>query len=81
MTDLTGVHAAHCCAAHGCKYGKLGCPVTAGTVKQEYPCEQCDAEIEVDPTGLQPGDVVVRLSEHEVSGCHCDVRVTVRREA
>lgn len=38
-------------------------------------------ELEVDPTGLLPGDIVVRLSEHEISGCHCDVRVLVRRPA
>ena len=35
--------------------------------------------ITVDPTELQNGDVVLRLSEHEESGCHCDVRVTVMR--
>ncbi len=37
-------------------------------------------ELEVDPTGLLPGDTVVRLSDHDLSGCHCDVRVTVLRE-
>jgi len=36
--------------------------------------------IEVDPTELLPGDVVLELNEHEESGCHCDVRVTVERE-
>lgn len=35
--------------------------------------------IEVDPTELQPGDVVVVLNEHDEAGCHCDVRVTVER--
>lgn len=35
--------------------------------------------IEVDPTELLPGDVVVKLGDHEISGCHCDVRVTVER--
>lgn len=37
-------------------------------------------ELEVDPTGLLPGDVVLSLSEHDMGGCHCDVRVRVRRE-
>ena len=33
----------------------------------------------VDPTDLQPGDVVVRVGDHDIAGCHCDVTVTVRR--
>ena len=37
------------------------------------------ATIEVDPTELLPGDVVTAISDHDESGCHCDVRVTVRR--
>lgn len=40
--DALGVHAAHCCAEHGCKYGKDDCPVVAGRVKQDGPCEVCD---------------------------------------
>lgn len=36
--------------------------------------------LEVDPTELLPGDIVLYLNEHEESGCHCDVRVTVRRQ-
>ena len=36
--------------------------------------------IEVDPTELLPGDIVISLSDHEISGCHCDVRVTIERE-
>ena len=36
--------------------------------------------IEVDPTELRPGDVVLELNDHDISGCHCDVRVTVERE-
>lgn len=35
------VHATHCCLRHGCKYGNADCPVKAGQVKQEYPCEFC----------------------------------------
>lgn len=38
-----------------------------------------EAVMEVDPTQLLPGDVVVSLNEHEEDGCHCDVLVTVRR--
>lgn len=34
---------------------------------------------EADPPDLLPGDVVLRLSEHEEGSCHCDVRVTVAR--
>lgn len=37
MSD--GVHAAHCCARHGCRYGDAACPVTAGAVEQMYACE------------------------------------------
>jgi hypothetical protein len=36
------VHSTHCCASHGCKYGKDGdCPVVSGRIVQEYPCEEC----------------------------------------
>jgi len=37
----TGVHAAHCCIIHGCKYNNDDCPVTNGRVEQKYPCEGC----------------------------------------
>lgn len=36
-----GVHVAHCCGRHGCKYGERACPVATGGVDQEYPCEYC----------------------------------------
>jgi hypothetical protein len=36
-------------------------------------------EMEVDPTELKPGDVVLSLSDHDIAGCHCDVRVTIVR--
>lgn len=35
------VHTRHCCADHGCKYGKPDCPVEMGQKSQEYPCEDC----------------------------------------
>jgi hypothetical protein len=44
QTAVYGVHAAHCCHKHGCKYGAVVCPVENGAVKQEFPCEYCDEE-------------------------------------
>jgi hypothetical protein len=41
MRGSIGVHAAHCCKWHGCKYGDLDCPVVSGEVEREYPCEDC----------------------------------------
>ena len=35
--------------------------------------------VQVDPTDLLPGDIVVELNDHDISGCHCDVLVTVVR--
>ena len=40
-----GVHTAHCCRWHGCKYGDVDCPVVLGKVEQEYPCEWCSEEL------------------------------------
>ena len=40
----SGVHASHCCARHGCKYGDADCPVVSGKVEQMYLCEECDNE-------------------------------------
>ena len=40
-----GVHAAHCCKWHGCKYGDDDCPVVFGEVEQEWPCEYCSDEL------------------------------------
>jgi len=39
-----GVHRAHCCILHGCKYGSSDCPVETGKIKQEFVCETCNAE-------------------------------------
>lgn len=41
-----GVHRTHCCWDHGCKYGDDDCPVKAGRITQEYPCEWCDEDKE-----------------------------------
>ena len=41
MRGSIGVHAAHCCKWHGCKYGDPDCPVANGEVEQEYQCEDC----------------------------------------
>lgn len=40
MTNI-GVHVAHCCVLHGCKYGDRDCPVVSWEVVQEHPCEGC----------------------------------------
>lgn len=45
MRGNIGVHAAHCCKWHGCKYGDDDCPVYNGEVEQEYLCEDCDWEL------------------------------------
>jgi len=39
--DKIGVHRAHCCRLHGCKYGDEDCPVAKGEVNQFFPCEAC----------------------------------------
>lgn len=51
--DPTGVHAAHCCQIHGCKYGaSLDCPVYEGSVTQLYACPQCTETDEMEtPNG------------------------------
>lgn len=38
-----GVHQAHCCLRHGCKYPHKyeSCPVGTEKVVQSHPCEQC----------------------------------------
>ena len=41
-----GVHIAHCCYIHGCKYGDKDCPVVSGEVAQKHPCYDCDEEYE-----------------------------------
>lgn len=41
MRGSIGVHAAHCCKWHGCKYGDPDCPVVTGEVEQRYKCEDC----------------------------------------
>ena len=45
MRGTIGVHAAHCCKWHGCKYGDDDCPVYNGKVEQLYICEDCDWEL------------------------------------
>ena len=45
MRGSIGVHAAHCCKWHGCKYGDDDCPVYNGEVEQLYLCEDCDWEL------------------------------------
>lgn len=40
------VHATHCCARHGCKYGHTDCPVVTVKVTATSGCEICDFERE-----------------------------------
>lgn len=41
-----GVHAAHCCARCGCKYGDEDCPVVSGEIEAKYDCSECDDEFD-----------------------------------
>ena len=45
--DNSGVHIGHCCKQHGCKYSDDDCPVEAGTVEQEFPCEYCEPSLPI----------------------------------
>lgn len=38
---MTGIHVAHCCKKHGCKYGDADCPVEHGFETQMAGCERC----------------------------------------
>lgn len=44
---LDGVHVAHCCWIHGCKYGGYNCAVTDPDlmIPQDHACEACKDEI------------------------------------
>jgi len=35
--------------------------------------------IEIDPTRLEEGDIVIGINDYDQDGCHCDVLVTVER--
>ena len=39
-----GIHAAHWCKRHGCKYGDEDCPVVLGAAQQEHACEDDRSE-------------------------------------
>lgn len=41
MIGSVGVHVAHCCKWHGCKYSDPNCPVVSGEAEQLYLCEDC----------------------------------------
>lgn len=42
----TDVHTEHCCASHGCKYGKdETCTVATGLRPQSFLCEDCHFEL------------------------------------
>lgn len=43
-----GVHESHCCKRHGCQYESYEkCPVVAGAVDQEHPCDRCSDPMEM----------------------------------
>ena len=46
MRGSIGVHVAHCCKWHGCKYGDPDCPISNGEVEQHYLCEDCGEILE-----------------------------------
>lgn len=55
MSKNVGTHITHCCHLHGCKYylpDDEYCPVEAGELAQEYPCEYCHTEEELEETIL-----------------------------
>ncbi len=60
MANNIGVHSAHCCKWHGCKYGDEDCPVVLGEVEQLYICETCQWELEDEEWHR---NVVKRLDE------------------
>lgn len=43
-----GVHLAHCCPRHGCKYAEPACPVARGHAEPLHSdnngCEQCEED-------------------------------------
>ena len=62
-----GVHIAHCCVLHGCKYGDKVCPVVQRRAKQEFRCEQCDDEgLSEIPNPDHPDYDVLRMNEFEL---------------
>lgn len=49
-----GVHKAHCCYIHGCKYGDPECPVVNGLTKQDHLCWDCvNPDIEDEPYTME----------------------------
>jgi hypothetical protein len=42
-----GTHTSHCCGKHGCKYSKEDCPVVTKTHPQEFACEYCGSEKDI----------------------------------
>jgi hypothetical protein len=51
ISNRDGVHRSHCCSVHGCKYAtdqeqENACPVSNGTLQQDYPCEHCEFQAE-----------------------------------
>lgn len=64
-----GVHIAHCCVLHGCKYGDSDCPVKNSLVQAEYVCEECqELELEYDYFNVdcKDGDKLKNLNMKQV---------------
>jgi len=68
--DEYGVHAAHCCSKHGCKYGDDNCPVCDGTIEQKYPCIDCYDDNPLEPPLERDviGGVVVNSNKEFLKG-------------
>lgn len=57
------VHAGHCCAEHGCKYGDNTCPVVLKDTLQEYPCEDCRPSSDVEQSILRTMEALIHELE------------------
>lgn len=64
--DKLGVHQAHCCALHLCKYVDDDCPVVLRLVRQEYTCGYCARD------GIENVNQVFDVLSGELETCkHC----------
>lgn len=76
VANKDGVHKAHCCSIHGCKYAydqeqENACPVANGTIQQDYPCEHCDFQAEGlrQATDAQLAIELTRRGYHDAAAC------------
>jgi hypothetical protein len=62
-----GVHIAHCCAKHGCKYGDNDCPVATGRARQQSLCDHgCDDDLVIKDRHVLDPDTLIghRMAVH-----------------